>query len=163
MPLVSMRQLLDHAAENGYGIPAFNVNNLEQVQAVMEAAKEFFTMRTVKRASEASRPPRCGASAVASSSRRMATAVARVRMRLQVRANRFRCFRDIASAVISCSRRNAAIALELKGYGTAFRCLTTIRSAVAPPTPGNGPEAGSPPDNSRRARPPAFASRRCRC
>ena len=40
MPLVSMRELLDHAAENGYGIPAFNVNNLEQVQAVMEAAKE---------------------------------------------------------------------------------------------------------------------------
>ncbi|HZF81828.1 MAG TPA: class II fructose-bisphosphate aldolase [Rubrivivax sp.] len=40
MPLVSMRQLLDHAAEHRYGIPAFNVNNLEQVQAVMEAAKE---------------------------------------------------------------------------------------------------------------------------
>src|SRR4051795_10566863 len=40
MPLVSMRQLLDHAAENGYGIPAFNVNNLEQVQAVMTAADE---------------------------------------------------------------------------------------------------------------------------
>jgi fructose-bisphosphate aldolase, class II len=38
MPLVSMRQLLDHAAEHGYGIPAFNVNNLEQVQAVMAAA-----------------------------------------------------------------------------------------------------------------------------
>ena len=38
MPLVSMRQLLDHAAENGYGIPAFNVNNLEQVQAIMAAA-----------------------------------------------------------------------------------------------------------------------------
>jgi len=35
MSLVSMRQLLDHAAENGYGIPAFNVNNLEQVQAIM--------------------------------------------------------------------------------------------------------------------------------
>jgi fructose-bisphosphate aldolase class II len=35
-----MRQLLDHAAENGYGIPAFNVNNLEQVQAVMAAAHE---------------------------------------------------------------------------------------------------------------------------
>jgi len=33
-----MRQLLDHAAENGYGIPAFNVNNLEQVQAIMAAA-----------------------------------------------------------------------------------------------------------------------------
>ena len=40
MPLVSMRQLLDHAAEHGYGIPAFNVNNLEQVQAIMEAAAE---------------------------------------------------------------------------------------------------------------------------
>jgi fructose-bisphosphate aldolase class II len=40
MPMVSMRQLLDHAAENGYGIPAFNVNNLEQVQAVMSAAHE---------------------------------------------------------------------------------------------------------------------------
>ena len=38
MPLVSMRQLLDHAADNQYGIPAFNVNNLEQVQAVMQAA-----------------------------------------------------------------------------------------------------------------------------
>ena len=35
-----MRQLLDHAAECGYGIPAFNVNNLEQVQAVMAAADE---------------------------------------------------------------------------------------------------------------------------
>ncbi|MGZ9570271.1 class II fructose-bisphosphate aldolase [Alcaligenes nematophilus] len=40
MALVSMRQLLDHAAEHGYGIPAFNVNNLEQVQAIMEAASE---------------------------------------------------------------------------------------------------------------------------
>ena len=40
MALVSMRQLLDHAAENGYGVPAFNVNNLEQVQAIMEAAQE---------------------------------------------------------------------------------------------------------------------------
>jgi len=38
--LVSMRELLDHAAVNGYGIPAFNVNNLEQVQAVMAAADE---------------------------------------------------------------------------------------------------------------------------
>ncbi|NRF66678.1 fructose-bisphosphate aldolase class II [Aquincola sp. S2] len=40
MPLVSMRQLLDHAADNGYGIPAYNVNNLEQIQAVMAAASE---------------------------------------------------------------------------------------------------------------------------
>jgi fructose-bisphosphate aldolase class II len=41
MALVSMRELLDHAAVNGYGIPAFNVNNLEQVQAVMTAADEI--------------------------------------------------------------------------------------------------------------------------
>jgi fructose-bisphosphate aldolase class II len=40
MALVSMRQMLDHAAENGYGIPAFNVNNLEQVRAIMLAANE---------------------------------------------------------------------------------------------------------------------------
>lgn len=38
MALISMRQMLDHAAENTYGIPAFNVNNLEQVRAIMEAA-----------------------------------------------------------------------------------------------------------------------------
>jgi len=40
MSLVSMRQLLDHAAENGYGLPAYNVNNLEQMRAIMEAADE---------------------------------------------------------------------------------------------------------------------------
>ena len=40
MPLVAMRPLLDRAAERGYGIPAFNVNNLEQVQAAMSAAAE---------------------------------------------------------------------------------------------------------------------------
>src|SRR4030066_57122 len=40
MALLSLRQLLDHAAENGYGLPAFNVNNLEQVKAIMEAADE---------------------------------------------------------------------------------------------------------------------------
>ena len=38
MALVSMRQLLDCAAEDGYGLPAFNVNNMEQVQAIMRAA-----------------------------------------------------------------------------------------------------------------------------
>ena len=38
MALISMRQLLDHAAEYGYGVPAFNVNNLEQIRAIMEAA-----------------------------------------------------------------------------------------------------------------------------
>lgn len=40
MALISMRQLLDHAAEKGYGVPAFNVNNLEQMRAIMEAADE---------------------------------------------------------------------------------------------------------------------------
>ena len=40
MSLVSLRQLLDHAAEHGYGLPAFNVNNMEQVIAIMEAASE---------------------------------------------------------------------------------------------------------------------------
>jgi fructose-bisphosphate aldolase class II len=40
MALISLRQLLDHAAEHGYGVPAFNVNNLEQIQAIMEAAQE---------------------------------------------------------------------------------------------------------------------------
>ncbi|SDK65105.1 class II fructose-bisphosphate aldolase [Microbulbifer yueqingensis] len=40
MALISLRQLLDHAAEHGYGVPAFNVNNLEQMRAIMEAAKE---------------------------------------------------------------------------------------------------------------------------
>ena len=39
MALVSLRQVLDHAAEHSYGVPAFNVNNLEQVQAIMEAAQ----------------------------------------------------------------------------------------------------------------------------
>jgi fructose-bisphosphate aldolase class II len=38
MALVTLRQLLDHAAENNYGLPAFNVNNMEQVKAIMEAA-----------------------------------------------------------------------------------------------------------------------------
>jgi fructose-bisphosphate aldolase class II len=38
MALISLRQLLDHAAENHYGVPAFNVNNLEQTRAIMEAA-----------------------------------------------------------------------------------------------------------------------------
>ena len=40
MPLVPMRVLLDHAAENNYGLAAFNVNNMEQIQSIMEAARE---------------------------------------------------------------------------------------------------------------------------
>ena len=40
MAFVSLRQVLDHAAEHGYGVPAFNVNNLEQILAIMEAAQE---------------------------------------------------------------------------------------------------------------------------
>ena len=40
MALISLRQLLDHAAEHDYGVPAFNVNNLEQVLAILQAADE---------------------------------------------------------------------------------------------------------------------------
>ena len=40
MAFISLRQLLDHAADHGYGVPAFNVNNLEQIQAIMEAAED---------------------------------------------------------------------------------------------------------------------------
>ncbi|CAM5790738.1 class II fructose-bisphosphate aldolase [Rhizobacter fulvus] len=39
MALISLRQLLDHAAEHHYGLPAFNVNNMEQIQAIMQAAE----------------------------------------------------------------------------------------------------------------------------
>ncbi|MDG2223240.1 MAG: fructose-bisphosphate aldolase class II [Rubripirellula sp.] len=40
MPLVPLRVVLDHAAENDYGVAAFNVNNMEQIQSIMEAAEE---------------------------------------------------------------------------------------------------------------------------
>ena len=40
MALISMRQVLDHAAEHDYGVPAFNVNNLEQMRAIMMAARD---------------------------------------------------------------------------------------------------------------------------
>ena len=40
MARITLRQLLDHAAENGYGVPAFNINNMEQGLAIMEAAQE---------------------------------------------------------------------------------------------------------------------------
>ena len=39
MPIVSLRQLLDDAAEHGYALPAFNVNNLEQIHAILQAAR----------------------------------------------------------------------------------------------------------------------------
>ncbi len=41
MAMISLRQLLDHAAEHGYGVPAFNINNLEQIQAIMQAAQKM--------------------------------------------------------------------------------------------------------------------------
>ena len=40
MALISLRQLLDHAAEHHYGLPAFNVNNMEQIHSIMQAAAE---------------------------------------------------------------------------------------------------------------------------
>ena len=39
MARITLRQLLDHAAENSYGVPAFNINNMEQGLAIMEAAE----------------------------------------------------------------------------------------------------------------------------
>lgn len=39
MAFVSLRQVLDHAAEHGYGVPDFNINKLQQNQAIMEAAQ----------------------------------------------------------------------------------------------------------------------------
>jgi len=49
MALISLRQLLDHAAENDYGVPAFNVNNLEQMRAIMEGAQETQSPSSCKR------------------------------------------------------------------------------------------------------------------
>ena len=40
MPMISMRQMLDHEAEHDYGDPALNVNNMEQMYAIMEAAEK---------------------------------------------------------------------------------------------------------------------------
>ena len=40
MAMITLRQLLDHAAEHDYGVPAFNINNMEQVLGIMEAADE---------------------------------------------------------------------------------------------------------------------------
>ena len=59
MALISLRQLLDHAAECGYGVPAFNVNNLEQTRAIMEAADE--TDSPVINAGKCRRSKVCGA------------------------------------------------------------------------------------------------------
>ena len=50
MPLVPLRVVLDHAAENNYGVAAFNVNNMEQIQAIMEAARETDSLRICLRA-----------------------------------------------------------------------------------------------------------------
>ena len=44
MALVTLRQLLDDAGEKGYGIPAFNVNNMEQVLAILAAAKKWMRL-----------------------------------------------------------------------------------------------------------------------
>ena len=41
MTLVPLKHVLDHAAENNYGVPAFNVNNMEQIQAIMEQPIQF--------------------------------------------------------------------------------------------------------------------------
>ena len=55
MALVSLRQLLDHAAEHGYGLAAFNVNNMEQIQAIMEAAQRDATRPVIVQAAAGAR------------------------------------------------------------------------------------------------------------
>jgi fructose/tagatose bisphosphate aldolase len=42
--LVSLRRLLDHAAERGYGLPAFDINNMEQIRAIMAHCKLYVTL-----------------------------------------------------------------------------------------------------------------------
>ena len=59
MPLVPLRKVLDHAAANGYGVAAFNVNNMEQIQAIMEAAKETDSPVIIQ-ASRGARAQKCG-------------------------------------------------------------------------------------------------------
>ena len=54
MALITLRQLLDHAADNNYGVPAFNINNLEQIRAIMEGASEL-NSPVIIQASKASR------------------------------------------------------------------------------------------------------------
>ena len=49
MPMISMRQLLDHAAEHDYGVPAFNVNNMEQMHAIMAVSYTHLTLPTILR------------------------------------------------------------------------------------------------------------------
>ncbi len=56
--MISMRQLLDHAAENDYGVPAFNVNNLEQMRAIMEAADKTDSLSLCRRLRVRDRMPR---------------------------------------------------------------------------------------------------------
>ena len=72
MPLVSMRQLLDEAAKGGYGVGAFNVNDMEQIQAIMEAATETQSpvidiMEALKKSLAEKRKPAMVATAAASS------------------------------------------------------------------------------------------------
>ena len=58
MAIVPMRLMLDHAAENGYAIPAYNVNNMEQIQAIMQAANETDSP-VILQASRGARRSRC--------------------------------------------------------------------------------------------------------
>ena len=64
MALISLRQMLDHAAEHDYGVPAFNVNNLEQMRAIMLAADQtdspvIWTLRTLSTSISGWQPRSC--------------------------------------------------------------------------------------------------------
>ena len=53
MARITLRQLLDHAAEHGYGVPAFNINNMEQALAIMDAASKLDAPVIIRRRSPA--------------------------------------------------------------------------------------------------------------
>ncbi len=57
MARITLRQLLDHAAEHGYGVPAFNINNMEQALAIMEAAAAVDAPSSLRSAAARARTP----------------------------------------------------------------------------------------------------------
>jgi fructose/tagatose bisphosphate aldolase len=58
LALITLRQLLDHAAEHDYGVPAFNINNMEQGLAIMEAARAVDAPVIIQASRGARHPPR---------------------------------------------------------------------------------------------------------
>ncbi len=101
MAFIALRQLLDHAAEHGYGVPAFNVNNMEQIHAIVQAAEE--TASPVILQASAGRAQVCGRAVSAASGARRARGASRT----------FRsCCIRITARVRPCVSRQSARALH---------------------------------------------------